>query len=105
MARHFDRVLGTKGFATLPKQLQEEILAEIQRSFVSEVLSYMCGREQHNYLKSDFCSNIIFPKLLKFKIFYWFVLHFQEITYLKHSAKQWKHLQKGPGRVCPEPFS
>lgn len=35
MAKHFDRILGSKGFATLPKQLQAEILAEIQRSFVS----------------------------------------------------------------------
>ena len=36
MAKHFDRTLGTKGFATLPKQLQEAILAEIQNNFVSE---------------------------------------------------------------------
>lgn len=35
MAKHFDRVLASKGFATLPKKLQEEILAEIERSFVS----------------------------------------------------------------------
>lgn len=34
MAKHFDRTMGTKGFAALPKPLQEEILAEIQRSFV-----------------------------------------------------------------------
>ena len=36
MAKYFDRVLGSKGFATLPKKLQEEVLAEIQRSFVSD---------------------------------------------------------------------
>jgi len=35
MAKHFDRILGSKGFATLPKKLQEEVLAEIQRNFVS----------------------------------------------------------------------
>ena len=36
MAKYFDRVLGSKGFATLPKKLQQEVLAEIQRSFVSD---------------------------------------------------------------------
>lgn len=35
MAKHFDRVLVTKGFTTLPKQLQEELLLEIEGGFVS----------------------------------------------------------------------
>ena len=35
MAKHFDRVLVTKGFTTLPKHLQEELLLEIAGGFVS----------------------------------------------------------------------
>jgi len=35
MAKHFDRVLATKGFTTLPKHLQEELLLEIEGGFVS----------------------------------------------------------------------
>jgi len=42
MAKYFDRVLGSKGFATLPKKLQEEVLAEIQRSFVSDSFVVSC---------------------------------------------------------------
>ncbi|XP_068722832.1 BTB/POZ domain-containing protein 8-like [Montipora capricornis] len=34
ITKHFDRVLGTKGFATLPDKLQEDILTEINKSFV-----------------------------------------------------------------------
>lgn len=44
MAKHFDRTLGTKGFASLPKLLQEEILAEIQRSFVRYAFFHMLAR-------------------------------------------------------------
>lgn len=37
IAKHFDRVLGTKGFATLPSNLQEDLLAEIKKNFVSKL--------------------------------------------------------------------
>ena len=37
ITKHFDRVLGTKGFATLPNKLQEDILTEIKKSFVSSL--------------------------------------------------------------------
>lgn len=35
IAKHFDRVLSTKGFATLPSTLQEDLLVEIKKNFVS----------------------------------------------------------------------
>lgn len=34
IAKHFDRVLSTKGFATLPSTLQEDLLVEIKKNFV-----------------------------------------------------------------------
>ena len=52
MAKHFDRVLGTKGFTTLPNQLQEEVLAEIQQNFVSTPFTPVPNRHSffpHSY--------------------------------------------------------
>lgn len=99
MAKHFDRTLGTKGFASLPKLLQEEILAEIQRSFVRYAFFHMLARIR-TWL---FNVGLIF-KWLEFNFFYCFLLFalsYKWYTYWITKRVESPHHQKPLGHYSP----